>query len=109
MTLVDDTRKRFLVKRWTPCKNDREVSAWIEKVTLSKANRAKLLTWMLHVQQWHQALAAHEQARLDNLVAEWGIPIREVARLKASSLLQILAVGLTTGTHGCGKPRREYG
>ena len=73
--------------------NDREVSAWIEKVTLSKANRAKLLTWMSLVQQWHQALAAHEQARLDNLVAEWGIPIREIAKLKASSLLKILAVG----------------
>ena len=87
---VDGTKKRFLVKQWTACKNDSEVSAWIDKATLSKANRAKLLTWTAHVQQWHQALTAHEQARLDNLVAEWGIPIRDIAKLMASSLLKIL-------------------
>ena len=93
VTLVDDTRKRFLVKQWTACKTDKEVSAWIDKVTLSKASRAKLITWIAHVQQRYQALTAHEQARLDNLVAEWGIPIRDIAKSKASSLLKILTVG----------------
>ena len=58
VTSVDDARKRFLVKLWTPCKNDKEVMAWIDKVTLSKANRAKLTAWITHVQQWHQALTA---------------------------------------------------
>ena len=93
LALVDDARKRFLVKQWTPCKNDKEVMAWIDKVPLSEANRAKLAAWITHVQPWHQALIAHEQARLDNMVAEWGIPIRDIAKLKASSLLKILAVG----------------
>ena len=37
-TSVDDTKKRFLVKQWTPCKNDKEVMAWIDKVTLNKAS-----------------------------------------------------------------------
>ena len=43
VTSVDDTKKRFLVKQWTPCKNDKEVMAWIDKVTLSKTNRAAIL------------------------------------------------------------------
>ena len=67
--------------------------AWIDKVMLSKANRAKLTAWVTHVQQWHQSLTAHEQARLDNMVAELCIPIRDIAKLKASSLLKILAAG----------------
>ena len=71
VTSVDDARKRFLVKQWTPCKNDKEVMAWIDKVTLSKANRAKMIAWITHVHQWHQTLTAHEQALLDNVVAEW--------------------------------------
>ena len=93
VTSVDDAKKRFLVKQWTPCKNDKDVMAWIDKVTLSKANRAKLTAWITHVQQWHQALTAHEQAWLDAMVSDWGIPIRDIAKLKASSLLKILAVG----------------
>ena len=92
-TSVDDTKKHFLVKQWTPCKNDKEVMAWSDKVALSKANCAKLTAWITHVQQWHPAFTAHEQARLDNTVAEWGIRIRGIAKLKASSLLKILAVG----------------
>ena len=43
-----------------------------------------------HVQQWHQA---HGEARLDNMVSDWGVPIRNIAKLKNSSLLRILAFG----------------
>ena len=67
--------------------------AWIDKVTVSEANRAKLTAWIAHAHQLHQALTAHEQARLDNMVLDWGIPICDIAQLKASSLLKILAVG----------------
>ena len=66
--------------------------AWIQKVTLSKANRAKLTAWITHVQQWHQALTAHDKARLANMVSDWGMPIRDIAKLKDSSLLKIFAV-----------------
>ena len=53
---TDDAKKRFLVKSWLPCWNDTEVLALIDKVSLSKSNRAKLISWTAHVQHWHQDL-----------------------------------------------------
>ena len=50
---VDEAKKGFLTRNWKTCKNDKEVSAWIEGLTLSKANRAKLATWTARVQKWH--------------------------------------------------------
>ena len=88
---VDDNKKSFLTRHWKSCKNNREVTTWIESVTLSKANRTKLVTWTAHVQKWHANLSASEQATLDQTVADWGVPIRDVAKLKSGSLLHILA------------------
>ena len=65
----------------------------LTRLRRARPKRAKLTAWITQVEQWHQALTAHEQAWLDNMVAEWGIPIRDIAKLKASSLLKILAVG----------------
>ena len=90
---VDEAKKSFLTRNWKTCKNDKEVSTWIEGLTLSKANRTKLATWTAHVQKWHSDLTATEQAGLDQTIANWGVPIRDVAKLKAGSLLRILAVG----------------
>ena len=81
-----------MTRQWKTCRNDREVTTWIESITLSKANRKKLVTWSAHVQKWHDDLPASEQASLDQTVANWGVPIRDVAKLKAGSLLRILAV-----------------
>ena len=88
----DDSKKSFMTRQWKTCRNDREVTTWIESITLSKANRKKLVTWSAHVQKWHDDLPASEQAALDQTVANWGVPIRDVAKLKAGSLLRILAV-----------------
>ena len=88
----DDSKKSFMTRQWKTCRNDREVTTWIESITLSKANRKKLVTWSAHVQKWHDDLPASEQASLDQTVANWGVPIRDVAKLKAGSLLRILAV-----------------
>ena len=88
----DDSKKSFMTRQWKTCRNDREVTSWIESVTLSKSNKKKLVTWSAHVQKWHDDLPASEQAALDQTVANWGVPIRDVAKLKAGSLLRILAV-----------------
>ena len=61
-------------------------------MTLSKNNKKKLLAWSAHVQKWHDDLPASEQAALDQTVFNWGVPIRDVAKLKAGSLLRVLAV-----------------
>ena len=50
---VDEAKRGFLTRNWKKCKNDKEVSAWIEGLTLSKANRTKLETWTAHVQKCH--------------------------------------------------------
>ncbi|CAE7685635.1 unnamed protein product [Symbiodinium microadriaticum] len=88
----DDSTKSFMTRQWKTCRNEREVTSWIESVTLSKSNEKKLVTWSAHVQKWHDDLPASEQAALDQTVANWGVPIRDVAKLKAGSLLRILAV-----------------
>ncbi|OLP85788.1 hypothetical protein AK812_SmicGene33179 [Symbiodinium microadriaticum] len=88
----DDSKKSFMTRQWKTCRNDREVTNWIESVTLSKSHKKKLVTWSAHVQKWHDDLPASEQAALDQTVANWGVPIRDVAKLKAGSLLRILAV-----------------
>ena len=88
----DDNKKSFMTRQWKTCRNDREVTSWIESVTLSKSNKKKLVTWWAHVQKWHDDFPASEQAALDQTVANRGVPIRDVAKLKAGSLLRILAV-----------------
>ncbi|OLP85914.1 hypothetical protein AK812_SmicGene33058 [Symbiodinium microadriaticum] len=90
----DDNKKSFMTRQWKTCLNDREVTMWIESVTLSKSNKRKLVTWTAHVQKWHDDLSASEQATLDQTVANWGVPIRDVAKLRAGSLLRILAVAM---------------
>ncbi|CAE7477510.1 unnamed protein product, partial [Symbiodinium sp. CCMP2456] len=40
-----ESKKSFMTRTWKSCRNDREVTSWIESVTLSKANRQKLITW----------------------------------------------------------------
>ena len=91
--LADGSKRQFLTRSWKTCKSDKEVSAWIDGLTLSKSNRTKLSTWTAHVQRWHSELPANEQADLDQVLANWGVPIRDVAKLKSGSLLRILAVG----------------
>ena len=88
-----DQAKRFLTKNWTPCPSDKEVVAWMDRLSLSKANKEKLKTWLSHVQRWHDKLPSNEQARLDNLLAEWNVPVRDIAKLSARSLIKILAAG----------------
>ena len=83
---------KFLSRTWQPCKSDREVTVWIEKFTLSKKNKERLSGWCTHVQNWHSSLSASEQARLDNVLVEWGLPVRDVSKLKAHSLLRLLSV-----------------
>ena len=54
----EDAKKAFLIRHWKTCKNDKEVVTWIDSVSLSKHNKAKSITWMSRIQQWHSDLTA---------------------------------------------------
>ena len=83
---------KFLSRAWQPRKSDKEVMLWTEKLTLSKKNKEKLSGGRTHVQNWHSSRSASEQARLDNVLVEWGLLFRDASKLKAHSKLRILSV-----------------
>ena len=66
----DDNKKSFVTRQWKTCRNDREVTSWIESVNMSQSNKKKLVTSTAHVQKWHDDLSASEQATLDQTVPE---------------------------------------
>ena len=56
-------------------------------------SKTKLITRTSNVQQWHSNLSAGGQADLGRILADWGLPIRDIAKPKAPSLLKTLSLG----------------
>ena len=90
--VMDKPKSEFLSKKWVQMKNDREVKDWISKLKLSKAKSNELQNWIQSVQSWFESLSPGAQAKLDHQAVQWGVPVREISKLKQEPLLKIVAV-----------------
>lgn len=90
--VMDNPTSSFLDKKWVQMRNDREVKDWISKLKLTKKQSTDLHAWTESVQAWFESLSAGTQAKLDHQAVQWGVPIREIAKLKQQPLLRIVAV-----------------
>ena len=90
--VMDKPKPEFLSKKWVQMKNDKEVKDWISKLKLTKVKSTELQNWIQSVQTWFDSLSPGAQAKLDNQAVLWGVPVREISKLKQEPLLKVVAV-----------------
>ena len=84
--------KAFLNQHWRTMKSDKDVKEWLDSLKLSKTRRAALDKWLDEVRSWHSGLSVDDQAQMDELAIRWGVPVRELGKLRHNTVLKIISI-----------------
>ena len=73
---------------------DAKITKWVNGLKLPKQRKAEVKAWAEKAAKWAAGLDAPQRGQLERAAVVWGMPVKRLSKISASSLGRVLAIAV---------------